>query len=72
MRSPEEVLDAIDEKVKERRGLSRDLKAAARVDKELSNLYDELRQSRAAKESGDRKTIVKRARIERELEKLMT
>jgi hypothetical protein len=43
----------------------------SRLDAELSELYEELRVARARSNYGDRDVIVKRARVDRELEKLM-
>lgn len=69
--SEDEILEKIDEKTTARRSLFREPKKAAKLDREIAALYDRLRAARSGVDSDGRKTIVKRARIERELEKLM-
>lgn len=47
-------------------------KSVAELDGEISELYGELRVARARSSHGERDQIVRNARIERELEKLMS
>lgn len=67
----DEILELIETKTAERRTLFGQPEAAAKVDADLAKLYDELRAVRVGVSQSGRTAIVKRARIERELEKLM-
>lgn len=64
------ILILIEEKTVERRKVFRDAVLGKKLDKIIAKLYEDLRLARVGTTVGDRTTIVKRARIERELEKL--
>lgn len=67
----DEILEQIELKNAERRKLYGQPEAAAKIDGDVAKLYDELRAVRVGLSQNGRAAIVKRARIERELEKLM-
>ena len=73
-RSVTKIENAIERKSAQRRkamrGQSRE--TVAEHDKGMQELYGELRTARAQSRHGERDTIVRNARIERELEKLMS
>ena len=66
------VQEQIDRTTAERQQAWRvgDAKVVERCTTSLDGLYAKLRAERAKGRSGDRKTILKRARIEREIDKL--
>lgn len=63
--------DEIDRKSAERRTAGRGSGRIEELDEELDGLYHRLREARAAKRHGTRDEIVKSARVERELEKII-
>lgn len=68
------IQDQIDAASEERRKMraSGDTEGVKRKTAELDELFDRLRVERAEAVNGSRETIVQRARIEREIEKLMS
>lgn len=73
-RTPSDVQEDIERKVVERQQLvSKGCGPGqlAKLQDDLDKLYAELRTERAREVNGDRADIARRARVERELEKLM-
>lgn len=73
MRTEGKILRRVDRITQERRDLWKeggDPIRSAEIARELTELYAELRLVRARRRSGPPEGIVKRARVERELEKL--
>ena len=70
--SEQAILNAIDVQTRRRRKAwsERDVATAQAAAERLEELYKDLRIARAEARSGDRESIVKRARIELELEKV--
>lgn len=68
------IEDAIERKARQRQKAVRGKGRAslAELDAEVQQLYAELRTARAQRDHGARDVIVRNARIERELEKLMS
>lgn len=66
-----EVQDRIDRLVKARQDRWLAGKPAGSLSEEIEKAYDERRREQAAQEHGTAEAIIRRARVEREIEKLM-